>query len=190
MQHEFHAIQGVAQACLQPQALAGGGGQRLGVEAIGVAAVLLRLVHGQIGMLDQLGHSVRVLREQADADADADELLDIPRGRVDEISAKRIRPGETVSPLKELCVARGVANEETGEPLLVLHAVRDVKRIPDGLHERLTCTGGFLEFQPVLVRRIAAAFSDGRVVRVEEVSRPGLINHRENVLNDGAEDIA
>lgn len=54
--------------------LLAGGGRRhlLGVEAIGVAALFLGLVHGRIGIAQQLGRAATVIGAQTDTDAGGD----------------------------------------------------------------------------------------------------------------------
>ena len=72
VQLKFIALQRPAQAPFQIKALVSNAGQGSSVEAIGVTPLLLGLMHGGIGMLQQFGGGTAILRIQADTDAGID----------------------------------------------------------------------------------------------------------------------
>ena len=75
VQEQFFALDGAAQFVLQRHALVGLGGEVAGVAFDAVAALGLGAVHRGIGVFDQGGDVVAVLRIQAGADAGADKEL-------------------------------------------------------------------------------------------------------------------
>ena len=95
------------------------------------------------------------------ADADSDDLLDVSCGGINQIRAERIRPRQTICPLKEVQVARG-ASEQRREPLLVVNSVREVQRVAHRLHETLTCSCTLSEVQSREISWVAAPFKGGR----------------------------
>ena len=71
VQGELVVLDGAAQACFHLQPAGGHGREGLGVEVEAVAPAALGLVHGRIGVADELRGVLAILRVQADADAGA-----------------------------------------------------------------------------------------------------------------------
>ena len=72
---ELVALQRAAQLALQHQPLDRRGVHLRGVEGEGVAAVLLGVVHGRVGVADDVDDVFRVARAEGDADAGRQEDL-------------------------------------------------------------------------------------------------------------------
>ena len=72
VEHQFLPLQGLVQALLQGQAFQGADVHGLGEEAVGVAAALLGMHQGRVGLFQQGVEIAAVVRGQADADAAGD----------------------------------------------------------------------------------------------------------------------
>ena len=75
LDHQLVALERAAQLALEHQPLDRGGVHLRGVEGEGVAAVLLGVVHGRIGVADQVDDVLGVARAEGDADARGQEHL-------------------------------------------------------------------------------------------------------------------